>query len=107
MEIIDIGIYATYLFLGLALVSAIVLPLINAIKSPAGLLKSLTGIGALVVLFLISYAISGSEVTTKAKAAGITEASSKMIGAGLTLFYIVFIATVVGVVYSEINKALK
>jgi hypothetical protein len=107
MEMIDIGIYAMYVFLGIALVAAVVLPLISAIKSPAGLLKSLAGVGALVVLFLISFALSGSEVTTKAKAAGITEASSKMIGAGLTLFYIVFIGTVIGVVYSEINKALK
>jgi len=30
-----------------------------------------------------------------------------LIGAGLTMFYIVFGAAAVGVVFSEINKALK
>jgi hypothetical protein len=107
MEAIDIGIYAAYLFFGVALVSAIVLPLVNALKSPAGLVKSLAGVGGLVVLFIISYTLSGSEVSAKAKAAGISEGSSQLIGAGLTLFYIVFVIAVLGVVYSEINKALK
>ncbi|MBL7860979.1 MAG: hypothetical protein JNJ65_07430 [Cyclobacteriaceae bacterium] len=107
MEAIDIGIYLAYLFFGVGLVAAIVLPLISAIKAPAGLVKSLMGVGGLVVLFVLAYALSGSEVTTKAAALGITESSSKLIGAGLTLFYIVFVLAAIGIVVSEINKALK
>lgn len=107
MEAIDIGIYLAYLFFGVGLVAAVVLPLINAIKAPAGLVKSLMGVGGLVVLFILAYALSGSEVTTKSAALGITESSSKLIGAGLTLFYIVFVLAAIGIVVSEINKALK
>lgn len=38
---------------------------------------------------------------------GITEGSSKLIGAGLIMFYITLVLAIIGVIYSEINKALK
>ena len=107
MDLIDIGIYVTYVLFFVALISAIVLPLINAIKNPAGLLKSLFGVGGLVVLFLVSYGLSGDEVSAKAASFGLDSGDSKLIGAGLILFYIVFVLSAVGVVFSEINKALK
>ncbi|MBK8291132.1 MAG: hypothetical protein IPK96_09455 [Flammeovirgaceae bacterium] len=107
MDVMDFGLYATYGFFVLAIVAAVVLPLVNALKAPAGLLRSLASVGGLVVVFIIAYAISGSELSKRAAASGITESSSKMIGAGLSLFYIVFVVAVLGVVFSEINKALK
>jgi len=107
MESYDIGLYIAYVLTIIAIGAAVVLPLINAVKAPAGLVKSLAGVGGLVVIFIIAYAISGSEVTTKAAAAGVDASSSKLIGAGLSMFYIVMIVSVVGVVYSEINKAFK
>ncbi len=107
MESYDIGLYAGYAFLIVAVVAAIVLPLINALKSPAGLLKSLAAVGALVVVFVIAYVLSGDEVSTRAAASGVNAGSSKFIGAGLIMFYLVFIVAAVGVVFSEINKVLK
>jgi hypothetical protein len=96
----DFGLYAGYIcFLAVAVVAAIVLPLINALKSPAGLVKSLASVGGLVVIFIIAYAMSGSDLSTRAISAGLTESSSKMIGAGLALFYIVFVAAVAGVFF--------
>lgn len=103
----DIGLYVGYALLIIALGAAIILPLMNALKSPKDLAKSGMGVGALVVLFLISFGLSGSEVTAKYTAQGVGESSSKLIGAGLTMFYIIFIIAVIGIVYSEINKALK
>lgn len=107
MDGMDIGLYITYALFGLAVVAAILLPLASAIKSPSGLLKSLAGVGGLVAVFLIAFVMSGSEVSQRAAANGINETSSKLIGAGLTMFYIVFVLAAVGVIYSEINKALK
>lgn len=107
MDSIDIGIYLSYFFVGVALVAAVVLPLVNALKHPAGLVKSLMGVGGLVVLFIIAYSLSGSEVSAKAIAMGVDDAGSKMIGAGLILFYFVLVAATVGIVFSEISKALK
>jgi hypothetical protein len=107
MDTIDIGIYLSYIFLGVALAASVVLPLVNALKHPAGLVKSLIGVGGLVVLFIVAYSLSGSELTSKAIAMGVDESGSKMIGAGLTLFYFVFVAAALGIVFSEISKALK
>ncbi len=107
MDSIDIGIYLSYIFVGVALVAAVVLPLVNALKHPAGLVKSLMGVGGLVVLFIIAYSLSGSEVSAKAIAMGVDDAGSKMIGAGLILFYFVLVVATVGIVFSEISKAFK
>lgn len=103
----DFGLYVGYGLLLIAVGAALVLPLMNALKSPKDLMKSLMGLGALLVVFLVSYGLSGSEVTAKYIAQGVGEGSSKLIGAGLTMFYIVFIVALIGIVYSEINKALK
>lgn len=107
MDIIDIGIYLSYLLFIIALGAAIVLPLVNAIKSPSTFVKSLAGVGALVVVFGISFALANDEVSPKAASLGIDATGSKLIGAGLTMLLFVFIAAAIGVIYSEINKAFK
>jgi len=107
MEIIDIGIYACYLLLFVALVAAVVFPLFHIAQNPKALVKSGIGVAGLAVLFFISYALSGSEVTVKYTTMGVGEAGSKLIGAGLIMFYIILIITIIGMVFSEINKALK
>jgi hypothetical protein len=43
----------------------------------------------------------------KAAAAGVNSSSSKFIGAGLIMFYIVLVLSVVAIIYSEISKALN
>ncbi len=104
---IDAGLYLTYAFFFVALGAAIILPLLHALKHPKELGKSAMAVGLLVILFLVAYALSDSTVNAKAVALGVDEASSKLIGAGLILFYIVFGASLLGIVYSEINKAIK
>lgn len=107
MDILDIGIYACYILLFIALVAAVVFPLFHIAQNPKALVKSGIGVAGLVVLFLISYSLSGSEVTVKYTTMGVAESGSKFIGAGLIMFYIILIITIVTMVYSEINKALK
>lgn len=107
MEAEDWGLYITYFLFVVALLGAVVWPLVNSLKQPKTMAKSGMGVAALGVLFLISFALSGSEVTAKYAAQGITETSSQIIGAGLTLFYFIFAIAIIGIVYSEINKALK
>jgi len=107
MDSIDIGLYISFILLAVASASSVVMPLLHAIKHPAGMVKSLLGIGGLVVLFIVAYSLSGSELSSKAIALGVDESGSKMIGAGLILFYFVLLLSIVGVIYSEISKALK
>jgi hypothetical protein len=103
---LDVGLYIFYALLAIAVLAAIVFPVINAIKTPGALLKSLIGVGALLVLFGLAYALSSSEVSTK-DAALVTPTAARLIGAGLIMFYITLILSILVVVYSEITKALK
>lgn len=107
MEITDIGLYISYAVLIIAGAAAFLFPLINSVKNPAAVGKSLIGIGAMVVLFIIAYVVSGDEVSAKYTALGVDATSSKLIGAGLTMFYFVMVLGVVGIIYSEVSKAFK
>ena len=104
---IDAGLYLCYLLLFLAIGATVILPLINAIKAPGTLVKSGISVAGLVVVFLIAYSISGSEVTSQYAMLGVGEGSSKLIGAGLIMFYITFFIAIIGLIFSEINKAFK
>ena len=53
MDLLDIGLYLSFILLGVAIASAVAMPLLHAIKHPAGMVKSLFGIGGLVLLFLL------------------------------------------------------
>ena len=104
---LDFGLYLFYALLFIAVGAAIIFPLLYVIKEPKALGKSAIGIGVLVVLFVIAYAMSGAEVNVKAAAAGITESASKLIGAGLIMFYITLVLAILALIYSEISKALR
>jgi hypothetical protein len=104
---LDIGLYFCYTLLIVAAVSAIVLPLIKAVGEPRSLLRSLIGVGALIVVFGIAYAVADSSVRPSWLVLGIGETTSKVIGAGLITFYVVLVLAFVGLIFSEINKALK
>jgi hypothetical protein len=105
--LINAGMWIFYLLLAVSVATAVIMPLLHAVKTPGTFKKSLIGIGALVVVFGVSYTLSGSSVTAQQAAMGIDESSSKLIGAGLTMFYLTLLGSVVGIVYAEISKALK
>lgn len=104
---LDFFLYLMYALLLGGIGAAVVFAVVNAAKSPGTAVKSLYGIGALVVVFVVAYAISGDFVNTDQQAKGITGGTSKLIGAGLMTFYFALIVSVLGMVYSEISKALK
>ncbi len=107
MEILDIGMYAVYVLLFLTVITAVGFPLLQIAQNPRNLVKSGIGIIGLTVLFIISFILSGSEVTAKYTTMGVGESGSKLIGAGLIMFYVILIVTIIAMVFSEINKALK
>lgn len=104
---LDVGLYIGYTLLIVAVLAAVVLPLVKAVQSPAELIKSLYGVVAILVVFGIAYAVSSSEVRPNWVVMGVGEGTSKLIGAGLLTFYIVLVIAFVGLIFSEINKALK
>lgn len=104
---LDLGLYLFYALLLIAVLAAVIFPIIHSIKAPGALLKSAISLGVVIVIFGISYAVADSSVNAKAAALGVTESSSKLIGAGLIMFYVALILSALALVYSEISKALK
>jgi hypothetical protein len=104
---LDAGLYFSYFLFFVALGVSIILPMLSISQNPKSLIKSGMGVGALLLVFVIAYVLSGSEVTLKYTLAGVGEGSSKLIGAGLIMFYITILAAIVGLIYSGVNKALK
>ncbi len=104
---LDVGLYFGYTLLIVAVLAAVILPLIKAVQSPGDLIKSLYGVVALVVVFGIAYAVSGSSVRTTWAVMGVGEGMSRMIGAGLLTFYIVLVIAFIGLIFSEISKVFK
>lgn len=104
---LDIGFYTFYVLLFIAVAAMVIFPIIHMLREPSTLLRSAIGIGVVVVLFAISYAMADSEVNLKAAAIGVTPTSSKLIGAGLIMFYITLVLSGLALIYSEISKAFK
>jgi hypothetical protein len=104
---VNIAIPAAIILVAVAGLLALGMPLIKSLGEPKVLLKSLVGVAIIAVIFLIGWALSGDEVTAKYASKGVTETSSKLVGGALTTMYILFVLAVIGIVYSEFNKALK
>jgi len=104
---LDLGFYVFYALLFIAVALTVVFPIIHMLREPSTLIRSAIGVGIVVVLFVISYALADSEVNLKAAAVGVTPTSARLIGAGLIMFYITLVLSVLALIYSEISKALK
>ena len=104
---LDIGLYIFYVLLFIAVAAAVIFPLLNSIKEPKALIRTGVGVVAILVLFGISYGLSDSKLSRNALSFGLTESTVKLISAGLIMFYIVLILSILALIYSEISKAFK
>jgi hypothetical protein len=107
MDLLDFGLYMFYVLLIISVGAALIFPLVKGGQDPKALGRSAMAVGGLVLLFVISYLMSGSDVNVKGAAVGLTETGSKLIGAGLIMFYITLVLSILALIYSEISKALK
>ena len=105
-SLISPGLIICYVFFAVAVIASIGMPVIHAFKHPAGLMKALIGVVGLVVLFGLSYAISGSEVSAKAVSSGVDAGGSRMIGAGMIMFYIILTGSAILAIYSLITDII-
>ncbi len=105
--LINIALVITYVLIGIAVVSVVVLPLIKAIDNPKTLVGTAVGLGVILVIFGISYAISGDEVLPRYVNQGVGAGISKFVGGLLTTMYLLFGAAIVGILYTEVSKAFN
>lgn len=109
MDSIDIFIFIAEGLIILGAIFAIVMPLIKSIDNPSSLVKTGLGVAALVVVFFIAYSISDGDVLPKfaADPFNLTPEMSKFVGGALYTTYALFVIAIVGIVFTEINKAIK
>ncbi len=106
------GLYTSYALFILTVGSVVILPFISSLLSdPKALAKSMAGVVALAVIFLISYFSSDSEVAKNFSdprgAIYITSGISQLIGAILYVTYTLMALTIIGIIALETSKYFK
>jgi hypothetical protein len=107
MSSIDFGLYFLYLLLGVALVVAIILPVVNLFSNPKSLIRIVIGAVVLIGLFFVAYSMSDGSVTPKWVALGQTESDIKLISAGIVMLYVFLFGSVLAMIYAEVAKLFK
>lgn len=104
---INILLYLTYALIGVATISAIVFPVIALAGDMKKAKRALFGIGAVAVVFLLSYVVSDGTVLDSYVKYNVTTGVSKMVGAVLIMTYILGLGAIVSAIAGEILKATK
>ena len=107
LDLVDIILYFGYGMVIVAAVLAVGFPLYIASKNPKSLVGTGVALGSILVLFLVAWLLSGSEVYSSYSEFGVDASLSKFIGGMLNLVYILAGLAVGGIVYSEVSKGLK
>jgi hypothetical protein len=107
MDSFDILLYLGYALVIIAAVSAILLPLINSLGNPSGLIKSGIGVVAIVIIYFVAYAFSGAEVTQEYAERGVGPELSKAVGGTLIMAYILLGISILGIAFTEVSKIFK
>lgn len=99
--------YVAYFVLAVAVLSVVVFTVLNLIHNAAGLKNTLISIAAFILLALICYFVFASGVETILKDGSVlTVVQSKLVGAGLYLFYILaLVAGLTMLFFSTTNQA--
>jgi hypothetical protein len=92
---VNVFMYVSYAVLALTVLIVLVFTVLNLVSNTSGFKNTLIGIGAFVILSLICYFGFANGVESPLKDGNIlSEKGSKLIGAGLYLFY--FLALIAG-----------
>jgi len=101
------GILLTYLLLAIATIAAIGFPIKYLIENPKKSKEIGIGVGALLIIYIISYTLASNEVTENFAKFDVSPSQSKQVGAGLILFYILASGAIISTLYSEFSKMRK
>ncbi len=104
---IDAGLWLSYGMFFVGLLAALAFPLWEIVTSADAAKKALISIGSLVIIFGISYAMSGNEVLPSYTKFGITPFLSQLIGGSLIMLYITSILTCILLIVGEVYNLLR
>jgi len=105
--LIDIGLYIAYALFAVGVLASVAFPVVEMVSNLESAKKTLISVGSLLLIFGLSYVLSGNEVLESYERFGITPSSSKLIGASLIMLYITSIMTFVLLIVGEILSALR
>lgn len=103
----EILIYWCYALFVIGAITAIIFPIINMAKNPKGAKSALIGVGLLILVFVVSYALAGDEMTDKYTKFISGPEASKRVSTGLIAFYILAVGAIVATVVSGFSKIFK
>ena len=97
-----------YIALGLCIVLSLLFPIINIITQPKNAVRVLIGLGALVLIGVIAFAVSGNEFTEeRLRVLETTEIISRRVGAALIGTYVIGAAAVLAILFAEVMNFVK
>lgn len=101
-------IYMAYVALILTILAVLFFTVINLIKKPALLKKTLINVGLFALVVVVGYVLSsGTDLDLKpfiSKGLDVTENTSKYVGMGLITFYILTAIAIVAMIYTGVKK---
>lgn len=106
-NIIDIGLYISYVLLFLTLLGVILFPLIHTFSDFKKAKTGLIGFLVLIVILVLSYLISPADQGLFYSNFNIGPKLSKAIGGGLFATYFVILFSALSILYTEVVKLIK
>ena len=103
----DLLLYWTYLMIVLASVCAVILPIFNIAKDPKAMIRTLIGLGAMVLVLLVCYLMADATPVVTPAATFDNRFALIASDTGLYATYLAFAVAVIAIVAGEIWKVVK
>lgn len=104
---ISSGLMLTYFTIGLCVIAWLLFGLKDLLSDLANSKKVLIGFAGFIVLLLVGYLIADNEVLGSWAEKGVTEGTSKWVGAGLMSFYVFISVAILTIIWSEVSRMIK
>lgn len=99
--------YITYALIGIAAAATVLGLVLNILNNLQRGLITVIGVAAIAIIFFIAYSMAPGEVTEVAIMNGLDSSGVKMVGGGITAFYILIIITIVAMVGDFVKSMIQ
>lgn len=98
----------TYILIGIAIVVAVIFPLVNIVKNPKGSMRTLMGLLLMVVVLGIGYLLSKTDPIPNSGGGYFDDAATlKLTDTGLYATYLMLVLAFGVILFGEIKNAIK
>ena len=104
--ILNFGIPLAYIALAIAAVAAVAFPAIQMAQDLKKAKIALAGVGILLLVFILSYVMAGSEALTT-NYETVEGSQMKLIEGSLYMVYILFTVSVIAILYASVSRYFK